>query len=494
MPTNIIDKFVENIIIFNFEYKELDKNYLRNKILFLIGNTKQTTNSKNNIELVKELINQAILNEKINNIQYEKDILEAQLMDFITPSPSSVNSIFNMLYSHDKKEALKFFYELSQNNNHIKTEDIKKNIHYYSKPSKYGELEITINLSKPEKDPKEIAMAKLIKNNNNYPICQLCFENEGYEGRIDYPAKTNHRIIRFNLNENETWGFQYSPYSYFNEHCIFLDKNHTPMKISKKTFEDLFSIVDKFPSYFVGSNADLPIVGGSILTHNHYQGGNHIFPMDKTNTLESVKFNNFDNVSAELLEWPLSVIRLKSESKDDLIELSNLILSKWKSYSDKENQIITFSNNENHHTITPIVRKIENIYQIDLVLRDNQTSEEYPDGIYHPHKNLHHIKKENIGLIEVMGLAILPPRLKQESEEVAQYLTDKNQEIKDYHKEWANELRSKYTNIQSKEESLNIVRESIGDKFIQVLEDAGVYKQTENGKKAFLNFIEYCNR
>ena len=216
--------------------------------------------------------------------------------------------------------------------------------------------------------------------------------------------------------------------------------------------------------------------------------------MDKVNTLEVIKFNNFDNVSAELLEWPLSVIRLKSEFKDDLIELSNLILSKWKSYSDKENQIIAFSNNEDHHTITPIVRKIENIYQIDLVLRDNQTSEEYPDGIYHPHKNLHHIKKENIGLIEVMGLAILPPRIKQESEDVAQYLIDENQEIKDYHKEWANELRGKYTNIQSKEESLNIVRESIGDKFIQVLEDAGVYKQTENGKKAFLNFIEYCNR
>lgn len=258
MATNIIDKFVENIIIFNFEYKELDKNYLRNKILFLIGNTEQTTNSKNNIELVKELINQAILNEKINNIQYEKDILEAQLMDFITPSPSAVNGIFNMLYSHDKKEALKFFYELSQNNNHIKTEDIKKNIHYYSRPSKYGKLEITINLSKPEKDPKEIAMAKLVKNNNDYPICQLCFENEGYEGRIDYPAKTNHRIVRFNLNEDETWGFQYSPYSYFNEHCIFLDKNHTPMKINKKTFEDLFSIVPNnkaellFPTLVLG--------------------------------------------------------------------------------------------------------------------------------------------------------------------------------------------------------------------------------------------------
>ena len=363
---------------------------------------------------------------------------------------------------------------------------IAKNIAYQT-ATEYGDLEITINLSKPEKDPKEIAAAKKAKT-SHYPACQLCFENEGYQGRLDHPARSNHRIIRFDLVGQE-WGFQYSPYAYFNEHCIFLDSKHTPMTISRVTFERLLDIVEIFPSYFAGSNADLPIVGGSILTHDHYQGGRHSFPMEKANLDKVFTFVGFEAVEAGIVNWPMSVLRLKSTDKAALIELSDTILQKWRAYSDPTVQILAESNGEQHHTITPIARRKKGKFELDLVLRDNQTSKEHPDGIYHPHKDVQHIKKENIGLIEVMGLAILPPRLKNELKEVEEFLLGQREEVAPYHQAWADQLKAHHPDA-TLESAQTIVRASVGRIFKRVLEDAGVYKRTKEGQAAFMRFIE----
>ena len=348
-------------------------------------------------------------------------------------------------------------------------------------------MEITINLSKPEKDPIEIAAAKKAKT-SHYPACQLCFENEGYQGRLDHPARSNHRIIRFDLVGQE-WGFQYSPYAYFNEHCIFLDSKHTPMTISRATFERLLDIVEIFPSYFAGSNADLPIVGGSILTHDHYQGGRHTFPMEKANLDKVFTFVGFETVEAGIVNWPMSVLRLKSTDKAALIELSDTILQKWRAYSDPTVQILAESNGEQHHTITPIARRKKGKFELDLVLRDNQTSKEHPDGIYHPHQDVQHIKKENIGLIEVMGLAILPPRLKNELKEVEEFLLGQREEVAPYHQAWADQLKAHHPDA-TLESAQTIVRASVGRIFKRVLEDAGVYKRTKEGQAAFMRFIE----
>ena len=363
---------------------------------------------------------------------------------------------------------------------------IAKNI-AYRVPSDYGELEITINLSKPEKDPKEIAAAKLVKS-SNYPQCQLCMENEGYHGRVNHPARSNHRIIRFDISGQE-WGFQYSPYAYFNEHCIFLDSQHRPMAISRKTFERLLTIVETFPGYFAGSNADLPIVGGSILTHDHYQGGRHTFPMERAPVEESFTIEGFEAVSLGIVNWPMSVLRLQSDDKAQLIALADNILESWRSYSDPAVQVLASSNGEPHHTITPIARIRDGHYELDLVLRDNQTSPEHPDGIYHPHADVQHIKKENIGLIEVMGLAILPPRLKEELKLVQRYLLGQVDGVAKYHQEWADDLKTQHPDLSSEEESQEVVRVSVGNIFARVLEDAGVYKRTEEGQAAFRRFV-----
>lgn len=348
-------------------------------------------------------------------------------------------------------------------------------------------MEITINLSKPEKDPKEIAAVKKAKT-SHYPACQLCFENEGYQGRLDHPARVNHRIIRFDLAGRE-WGFQYSPYAYFNEHCIFLDSKHTPMTISRATFERLLDIVETFPGYFAGSNADLPIVGGSILTHDHYQGGRHTFPMEKAELDKTFIFAGFENVEAGIVNWPMSVLRLQSTDKSTLIDLADKILQKWRSYSDSTVQIVAESNGESHHTITSIARQKNGKFELDLVLRDNQTSKEHPDGIYHPHKDVQHIKKENIGLIEVMGLAILPPRLKNELKEVEEFLLGQIKEVAPYHQAWAEQLKDSHSDITA-ESVQTIVRASVGQIFKRVLEDAGVYKRTKEGQIAFMRFVE----
>lgn len=484
----LVEKFVTKVIA-ESSFEELDRIYLTNRVLALVGDgvLDVETDQDDLIDLKDQLVEEAVRLETIEDSQAAREILGADLMDLVTPCPSQVNRDFWDTYAQSPEQAIADFYQLSQKNDYIKLKAIAKNI-AYRVPSDYGELEITINLSKPEKDPKEIAAAKLVKS-SNYPQCQLCMENEGYHGRVNHPARSNHRIIRFDISGQE-WGFQYSPYAYFNEHCIFLDSKHRPMAISRQSFERLLAIVEQFPGYFAGSNADLPIVGGSILTHDHYQGGRHVFPMEVAPIQKNFTFEGFETVKAGIVQWPMSVIRLTSDSKEDLTELANKILLAWRQYSDPSVQVLAESNGTPHHTITPIARKRDGQFELDLVLRDNQTSPEHPDGIYHPHKDVQHIKKENIGLIEVMGLAILPPRLKEEVEQVAAYLVGEDVSVADYHQEWAYELKESHPGLTDKDQALNIVQESVGKIFARVLEDAGVYKQTEEGQAAFMRFVE----
>ena len=484
----LVETFVTKVIA-ESTFEELDRIYLSNRVLALVGDgvLEVETDQNNMIELKDQLVEEAVRLEMIEDSLAAREILGADLMDLVTPCPSQVNRDFWATYAQSPEQAIADFYQLSQKNDYIKLKAIAKNI-AYRVPSDYGELEITINLSKPEKDPKEIAAAKLVKS-SNYPQCQLCMENEGYHGRVNHPARSNHRIIRFDISGQE-WGFQYSPYAYFNEHCIFLDSQHRPMAISRQSFERLLAIVEQFPGYFAGSNADLPIVGGSILTHDHYQGGRHVFPMEVAPIQKSFTFEGFESVKAGIVQWPMSVIRLTSNSKEDLTNLAEKILLAWRQYSDPSVQVLVESNGTPHHTITPIARKRDGQFELDLVLRDNQTSPEHPDGIYHPHKDVQHIKKENIGLIEVMGLAILPPRLKEEVEQVAAYLVGEEDLVADYHQEWADELKDSNPDLTDKTQALEIVQESVGKIFARVLEDAGVYKQTEEGQAAFMRFVE----
>lgn len=484
----LVEKFVTKVIA-ESSFEELDRIYLTNRVLALVGDgvLEVESDQDNLIELKDQLVEEAVRLETIEDSQAAREILGTDLMDLVTPCPSQVNRDFWDTYAQSPEQAIADFYQLSQKNDYIKLKAIAKNI-AYRVPSDYGELEITINLSKPEKDPKEIAAAKLVKS-SNYPQCQLCMENEGYHGRVNHPARSNHRIIRFDISGQE-WGFQYSPYAYFNEHCIFLDSKHRPMAISRQSFGRLLAIVEQFPGYFAGSNADLPIVGGSILTHDHYQGGRHVFPMEVAPIQKNFTFAGFETVKAGIVQWPMSVIRLTSVSKDDLTELADKILRAWRQYSDPSVQVLAESNGTPHHTITPIARKRDGQFELDLVLRDNQISPEHPDGIYHPHKDVQHIKKENIGLIEVMGLAILPPRLKEEVEQVAAYLVGEEVSVATYHQEWADELKESNPRLTDKDHALEIVQESVGKIFARVLEDAGVYKQTEEGQAAFMRFVE----
>lgn len=482
---DLIRKFVEQVIE-KSDYTELDKYYLYNHVLHLVGKCEKECQEASIIDVKDALIEQAVLNQKIDDLSSSKDSLGCELMDLITPIPSVLNQRFNETYAQDKKRAIADFYELSKANDYVKTKAIAKNI-YFKTPTDYGNLEITINLSKPEKDPKQIALAKKLAP-SGYPLCQLCMENEGYYGRVDHPARTNHRIVRFNLGE-EVWGFQYSPYAYFNEHCIFLDGKHEPMVISKETFSNLLEIVEKFPGYFAGSNADLPIVGGSILTHEHYQGGRHVFAMEEAPVEKSFRFSGFENVSAGIVKWPMSVIRLNGSDKAELVALSAKILDSWRKYSDEKVNVKAFDGDVLHHTITPIARMKNGNYELDLVLRDNQTSEEYPDGIFHPHKDVQHIKKENIGLIEVMGLAILPPRLKDELAEVGKHILGTSNEMKEYHRVWADEIKQNHPEATA-ENITEIVNQETGRVFARVLEDAGVYKRNKQGQEAFMRFVE----
>lgn len=487
MSQGVLDAFITEVIS-ESSFEEMDRIYLTNRVLARVGDgvLEVETELDDLIDIKDQLVEEAVRLETIEDSQTAREILGAELMNFITPAPSQLNRDFWTTYASNPEQAVADFYQLSQKNDYIKVKAIAKNIAFKA-PTEYGDLEITINLSKPEKDPKEIAAAKKAKN-SNYPACQLCMENEGYQGRLDHPARANHRIIRFDLAGQE-WGFQYSPYAYFNEHCIFLHSQHLPMSISQLTFERLLDIVETFPGYFAGSNADLPIVGGSILTHDHYQGGRHTFPMEIAELDCSFTFSGFDEVEAGIVKWPMSVLRLKSSDKAAFIELSDTILQKWRAYSDPTVQILAESNGEQHHTITPIARRKKGKFELDLVLRDNQTSKEHPDGIYHPHQDVQHIKKENIGLIEVMGLAILPPRLKNELKEVEEFLLGQREEVAPYHQAWADQLKAHHPDA-TLESAQTIVRASVGRIFKRVLEDAGVYKRTKEGQAAFMRFIE----
>ena len=423
-----------------------------------------------------------------NSVVY-RDLFDTKIMSVLLPRPSEVIRKFRELYKEDPGKATDYYYKFSCDTDYIRRYRIKKDRKWIAK-TEYGDLDITINLSKPEKDPKAIAAAKNAKQ-TSYPKCQLCMENEGYAGRLNHPARQNHRIIPVTIQGND-WGFQYSPYVYYNEHCIVFNGQHVPMKIEHNTFCKLFDFVKQFPHYFVGSNADLPIVGGSILSHDHFQGGNYEFAMAKAPVERSFTVKGFEDVRAGVVKWPMSVIRLSAADTDRIIALADVILNKWRDYSDEAAFIFAQTDGEPHNTITPIARKRGENYELDLVLRNNITTEEHPLGVYHPHAKLHHIKKENIGLIEVMGLAVLPARLKGEMEQLkAAMLAGKDlrsDEVLEKHADWVDEFSVKYDKIDNSNIDA-IVEKEIGLVFMQVLEDAGVYKRTSEGQEAFDRFI-----
>ena len=492
--TKDINQLITDFIEIGNQKKDidpLDKILKTNQLLQLLGRidfdpkVEVSKPLPNLLELLDQLIDYAVESGRISALQSERDILEAEIMNLITPLASELNRQFWAYYAISPKQATDYFYYLSRDNDYIKTRQIAKNSHFIS-TSPFGPLEITINLSKPEKDPKQIALAKQ-STSTSYPTCLLCMENEGYAGHMNHPARSNHRIVRMPLN-GEAWGLQYSPYAYYDEHCIFLSQEHKPMKLEKATFEKLLGIIEQFPHYFVGSNADLPIVGGSILTHDHYQGGRHTFAMEKADISYSFELNEFPTIEAGIVNWPMSVIRLKGSNKVEMIDAATLILEEWRGYSDPSISILAQTDGVSHNTITPIARMNGEKFELDLVLRNNRVTAEFPDGIFHPHADVQHIKKENIGLIEVMGLAILPPRLKAELKEVEHYLLDQENNMAKSHKDWAKEIKKQtqptLDNVQK------LIEEAVGDVFLRVLEDAGVYKQTSEGQAAFKAFVQ----
>jgi len=421
-----------------------------------------------------------------------KDLFDTKIMACLIGRPSEIIREFKKLYNESPSSATDYFYGLCINSNYIRWERVQKDLKWKC-TTKYGDIDITINLSKPEKDPKAIAMAKNLKT-SAYPICLLCKENEGYAGRVNHPARGNHRIIPVELN-NEKWFLQYSPYVYYNEHCIVLKGEHVPMKICKDTFKRLLDFVDQYPHYFIGSNADLPIVGGSILSHDHFQGGNYEFAMAKAPIVEKFKVKGFEEVTIGRVKWPMSVVRINGYDKEALVNLAYYILNSWNNYSDESASVSAFTGEIPHNTITPIARRRGKTYEIDLVLRNNRTSTKHPYGIFHPHSELHHIKKENIGLIEVMGLAVLPPRLKTEMKELSHFLVNKdvinqldNKPELIKHKKWALQLVQKHPDINEKNVD-EIVKKELGIKFSEVLEHSGVFKTDEKGIEAFNKFI-----
>ena len=437
-------------------------------------------------ELLAEAVKRGIIEDSIGY----RDLFDTKLMNCLLPRPAQVQKEFWEHYGHSPEEATAYYYKFSRDSDYIRRYRVKKDMKW-KVDSPYGEIDITINLSKPEKDPKAIAAAKNAKN-NSYPKCQLCMENEGYAGRLDHPARENHRIIPITINGGE-WGFQYSPYVYYNEHCIVFNGQHIPMKIDRAAFTKLFDFVKQFPHYFLGSNADLPIVGGSILSHDHFQGGNYTFAMAKAPVEKEVTIPGYEDVECGIVKWPLSVLRIRHKDEKRLIELADHVLGAWRGYTDEAAFIYAETVGEPHNTITPIARKVGDVYELDLTLRNNITTEEHPLGVYHPHAQYHNIKKENIGLIEVMGLAVLPARLKEELEILADYLVEgkdiRSNEKIEKHADWVAGFLPKYSEI-SRENVMSILKEEVGQTFVHVLEDAGVYKCNEEGRKAFLRFIE----
>lgn len=475
-----------------------EKNYATNLLIGLFGDNEydnafetEMEDNEVNLEVVLgELLDEAVTKGIIEDTITHRDLFDTKLMNCLTPRPAQVQHAFDEAYNESPESATEYFYKLSQDTDYIRCYRVVKD-KKWKVDSEYGEMDITINLSKPEKDPKAIAAA-LKSKSSSYPKCLLCMENEGYAGHMNHPARENHRIIPITINESK-WGFQYSPYVYYNEHCIVFNGEHTPMKIEEATFRKLFDFVKIFPHYFLGSNADLPIVGGSILTHDHFQGGHYAFAMEKATVEETFQIESYDDVEVGIVKWPLSVLRLRCEDETRLIQLSTHILEQWRNYTDESATIFAETDGVPHNTITPIVRMKDGKFEIDLALRNNITTEEHPDGLYHPHKNLHHIKKENIGLIEVMGLAVLPARLKVEMELLAEYLVEQKDitlnEAIAKHAEWAECFVDKYSEI-TVDNVTSIIEKEVGDVFVQVLEDAGVFKCTQEGRTAFRRFIE----
>ena len=437
---------------------------------------------------MKDLLDWAVENGRIEDGTTSRDLFDTELMGRLTHQPSQVIRAFRTRYEESPEAATDWYYQFSQDTDYILRYRIAKDVKWVA-PTPYGDLDITINLSKPEKDPRAIAAAKTAPQ-GGYPKCQLCRENEGYAGRMNHPARQNHRIIPITI-DGKDWFFQYSPYVYYNEHCIVFNGQHVPMKIDRSAFRKLLDFVKQFPHYFVGSNADLPIVGGSISSHDHFQGGRYTFAMEKAPVEKAVSFPGFEDIECGIVKWPMSVIRLRSADDDRLVDLAEKILTTWRGYTDEAAFIFAETDGEPHNTITPIARMRDGKFELDLVLRNNITTEEYPLGVYHPHQELHHIKKENIGLIEVMGLAVQPSRLKGELADLADAFVEgrdiRADETLEKHNHWAEELKTRYT--FTKENAMDILQKEVGVVFATVLEHAGVYKCTDEGRTAFLRFI-----
>lgn len=474
---------------------ECEKIYATNLLLDLFheDSYEEPEEKAENIDLesvLKELLDEAVNRGLIEDSIGYRDLFDTKMMNCLVPRPAQVQKEFWDAYEKSPEAATEYFYKLSQDSDYIRRYRVKKD-KKWTVESPYGTIDITINLSKPEKDPKAIAAAKNAKN-NAYPKCQLCMENEGYAGRLDHPARENHRIIPITINESK-WGFQYSPYVYYNEHCIVFNGEHTPMKIDRAAFTKLFDFVKQFPHYFLGSNADLPIVGGSILSHDHFQGGHYTFAMAKAPIEKKVTIPGYEDVEAGIVKWPLSVLRIRHQDEKRLIDLADHVLKAWRGYTDEAAFIFAETDGEPHNTITPIARMKDGMYELDLTLRNNITTEEHPLGVYHPHAQYHHIKKENIGLIEVMGLAVLPARLKDEIELLKEYILERkdirsNEKI-EKHADWVEKFLPEYEEINA-DNIEEILQQEIGKVFVHVLEDAGVYKCTEEGREAFMRFIQ----
>ncbi len=498
----MINKSIKKLVIYALEcglIEESDVIYTVNRIIEVLGideyaEPEEEVSYSSLEEILAEILSFAVEKGIITDDITSRDLFDTKVMSTLVPRPSEVIGTFYDLYDEISPEAATdYYYKLSCDTDYIRRYRIVKDLKWKT-DTKYGELDITVNLSKPEKDPKTIAAAKLMKQ-SSYPKCLLCVENEGYAGRINHPARQNHRIIPITVAGGQ-WGFQYSPYVYYNEHCIVFNAQHTPMKIDQGAFGKLFGFVKLFPHYFVGSNADLPIVGGSILAHEHFQGGNYEFPMAKAPVEKEITFKGYEDVTAGIVNWPMSVIRISCEDSDRLVSLGGKILDAWRAYTDADAFIFAETEGTPHNTITPIARKRGDKYELDLVLRNNITTEEHPDGVYHPHKELHNIKKENIGLIEVMGLAVLPSRLKAELKAVEEAILAgkdlRDSEATAKHADWFDTFKDNYT--FTKENTENIIRKEVGLVFATVLEHAGVYKTCEKGREAFLRFTESINK
>lgn len=478
----LFEKFAKQAIA-SGRFAPLDQIYVMNKVRALVGDADVDDDQR---PVVDQLVDLAVQRKKIDDGPTAREILSDQLYDLLTPTPAVVNATFWNKYVESPQTATNWFYQLCTTNNYVKASAIKRNIEFTKRVQDGNQLEITINLSKPEKDPKAIAAAAHAKG-KKYPQCALCMENEGYLGRLDHAARSNHRIIRMMIGGKQ-WGFQYSPYAYFNEHCIFLDAKHEPMKINQQTLINLVEIEKQLPHYFVGSNADLPIVGGSMLAHEHYQGGKHVFPMMKAKLRQSISFADYPDVTAGIVDWPMSDLRLISNNELALINLGTHIINSWDHYSDDQLQIKADDGATRHHTVTPIMHRNGDQFVLDLVLRDNNTSDQYPLGIFHPHEELWHIKKENIGLIEVMGRAILPARLKDELAEVKKFWLGQDNQIADSHLPWAKAVQARREITAANVDE--VLQEEVAQVFSDVLADAGVFKNDDAGRAGWQRFID----